>query len=80
MRNLPNITESESFLTENWWNNELKLSKMENWFRGGDYHSQWRLKLSKWLGMNALLMLIQVCAIHSVVLAVQNIILKPQYL
>lgn len=54
----------------NWWNNEFKLSKMENWFRGGDYHSQWRLKLSKWLGVHTLLMLTQMCAIQGVMLLV----------
>lgn len=71
--------EAESFLTEdNWWNNEFKLSKMEIGFRGGDYHSQWRLKLSKWLGINLLLMLIQVCAIQRVMLIAQNICLRPR--
>lgn len=57
--------EAESSLTENnWWNNELKLSKMEKWFRGGDYRSQRRLKMSKRLGRNTWLMLARACAIH----------------
>lgn len=57
----------KSFLAEdNRRNNEFKLSKMEIGFRRGDYHSQWRLKLSKWLGMNSLLTLIQVRAIQRV--------------
>lgn len=57
--------EAESSLTENnWWNNELKLSKMEKWFRGGDYRSQRRLKMSKRLGRNTWLMLVRACAIH----------------
>lgn len=57
--------EAESSLTENnWWNNELKLSKMEKWFRGGDYRSQRRLKMSKRLGTNTWLMPARACAIH----------------
>lgn len=72
-------TEAESFFTVNdWWNNEFKLSKMENWFRGDDYDSQWRLKLSKWLGVNALSVLMQVCVIHGDTLVVQKVSPRPQ--
>lgn len=39
---------------------------MQKWFRGGDYHSQRGLKMSKRLGMNMWLMLLQACAIHGV--------------